>query len=678
MAARGCIRCSDTKYYERNTHMFTKAKKQNFLRLMIPVVLLSLLVSIFGFAFSESAPSLELSDANLVIAKGKTAKLTATLSNASAKLTWESDDPSIAAVANGTVTGKQSGSTTIKCKTVLDDGTELSSSCEVTVFIPLQSIKTIQSLTIDIGQQSDPLEITLAPADAGYHTVIWSSDNEDIATVNEEGRITGVAEGTCTVTATSTEPVSGNAKAKSASCKVTVYRPVSSIALEAEETTVSKGKTIQINAIVSPEDATNKKLTWESSDSSVATVTNGKVTGKSSGNVTIKCFMVNQTGETVSAEYQLTVITPVSSIAPQNRQQVVNVGSTSEPLVLTVLPADATCKDATWSSQDESIATVDSEGRVTGIKAGKTTITATSIDPYSAGKPKSCVIQLSVNQGAEGLSITGDNIVAKGKTAKLTCTISPEDTTNKKIDWSSSDEKVARVSNGTVTAVGVGSCTITGTMADGSGVSATHDITVIQAVTQIQSNNKGRIAVTEGKTVQLGITVLPNDATSKEVTWSSSSTSVATVDSNGLVSGKSAGTCVITATAADGSGKNVKINVTVEPKVPLDATTFTRSGYFGAYYEFAITFKNLTKTRTIKYIQFDLKYSYNGSAKTYTGFYTDHDTLGPGRTKRIGWWDQLGYRLSYCSNFRVYLRSVKYSDGTWEFFDSDEALLGWF
>ena len=120
------------------------------------------------------------------------------------------------------------------------------------------------------------------------------------------------------------------------------------------------------------------------------------------------------------------------------------------------------------------------------------------------------------------------------------------------------------------------------------------------------------------------------------------------------------------------------MTVVVEPKVPLDAVQFTRSGYFGAYYEFAIDFKNLTKTRTITYIEFDLKYNYLGSIQTNTGFYDEKAALGPNSKKRIGWWDQIGYRLSYCSDFRVYLRSVRYSDGTWEFFNKDEVLLGWF
>ncbi|MBQ8653878.1 MAG: hypothetical protein IJ507_02980, partial [Clostridia bacterium] len=80
---------------------------------------------------------------------------------------------------------------------------------------------------------------------------------------------------------------------------------------------------------------------------------------------------------------------------------------------------------------------------------------------------------------------------------------------------------------------------------------------------------------------------------------------------------------------------------------------------------------------TIKYIEFDLKYTYNGETKTFYSFYDSTSKLAPGKTKQIGWWDQLGYRLSYCSNFRIYLKSVRYSDGTWDYFSSDN-LIGWF
>ena len=223
----------------------------------------------------------------------------------------------------------------------------------------------------------------------------------------------------------------------------------------------------------------------------------------------------------------------------------------------------------------------------------------------------------------------------------------------------------------------MGTATITVSATDGSKISVSKQITVYQPVTQIKPSTTQKIAVTEGKTVNLSVTVLPTDATDKKINWSSSTPSVASVDASGKVTGKKAGTCEITAAAADGSGKSVKMTVIVEPKIPLDATTFTRSGYFGMYYEFAVTFKNLTKTRRIKYVEFDLKYTYNGETRTFYSFYQDNFVLGPGATKKVGWWSQLGYKLSYCSNFRVYLRAVKYTDGTTERFDSD-TLIGWF
>lgn len=659
--------------------MYKNSKKTGrFFNVFVSLLLFICVCGLLCIASAESSPSLVLNMNELTIAKGRSSRITATLTDAKAKLVWESADPSIAAVVSGTVTGKSAGKTTVKCSATLSDGTVLSASCDVAVFTPIQSMKAIQSITIDIGQESEPIAITFTPADASYQSVTWASDDESIASVNENGVITGKAAGTCKITGTTTEPVQGNAKAKVVTCKVTVYCPVTSIDLECQETTVLKGKTLKINPVIHPDDATNKKLTWESSDPAIATVLNGNVTAKASGDVTIKCYVTNQTGEIIASEYGLSVQAPVLSIAPESKQNIVLVGSTSEPLQLKFQPADATFKEVTWSVKDESIATVDTTGRITGIKAGKTSIIVTSTDPLATGTPKSCTIPISVNQGAQGLTITGDETIAKGKQAKLTWTVSPEDTTNKKLEWTSSNEKVARVSNGYVTAVGVGKCTITGKTTDGTNITATHSLTVIQAVTSIQPKKSGRIVVTEGNKTSIQVNVLPKDATNKKLKWSSDSSYIASVDSNGYVTGQHAGTCNITASATDGSGRKVKIAVVVEPKIPLDAVQFTRSGYFGAYYEFAIDFKNLTKTRTITYIEFDLKYNYLGSIQTYSGFYDDRIYLGPNNKKRTWWWDQIGYRLTYCSDFRVYLRYVEYSDGTWDSFAKDDVLLGWF
>lgn len=644
----------------------------------IPISLISI-----ALAEKDMVPALSFEKENYFLPNKSSLQIKPILQGVTAKGTikysWESSDTTVAGVNNGTVSAKQCGTSSIHCTVALPDGLELSASCDVTVYTPLQSLKlSQQALSIDIGQKTDPLDVSCLPATASYQSVVWSSDNEQVATVDENGCILGISEGTCRIIATSTEPLRGTNKAKYISCRVTVCQPVSHIELEAQTTSVMKGKTLRIAAIISPENASNKKVSWESSDTSVATVVNGTVTAKAGGETTIRCYITNQTGEVVSSELNITVLSSVLSIASQKQLSnlKVNVGDSVEPIALKISPADATCKDVYWTSKDDSIATVDTEGRVTGVKAGRTSITATSLDPYAANVPKSFTFPITVNQGAEAITLSGEHVVAKGKTTKLVVAVAPEDTTNKAVVWSSSDNAVARVNNGIVTGIAKGECIITATASDGSNISASHHITVVQEVTQIRSNHSQRIAITEGNSRTLSVTVVPADATNQKLLWSSTAENIATVDENGKVTAKRAGSCSIKAAATDGSNRSVTIPIVVEPKIPLDATKFTRSGYFGMYYEFAVTFKNLCKTRGIKYVSFDLKYSYAGSTNTFSGHFTDR--IGTNSSRQVGWWDQIGYRLSYSSNFRIYLRSVQYTDGSWSYFGSDEALIGWF
>ena len=419
------------------------------------------------------------------------------------------------------------------------------------------------------------------------------------------------------------------------------------------------------------------KFAWESSNPEVALIKNGTLTGKSAGTADVTCSATLEDGSVISASIHVSVEVSVVSVTLSAKTVTLFTGESSEPVTVAFKPENATCRDVTWTSADESIARVDENGVITGVKAGKTVIYAVSNEVHAAkAKPKQAQVSVVVNQAVTNIMLGGKIDLAKGKSQKLAATIFPEDATNKKVEWISSNPDIVAVSAAGV-AVGkkVGTAIITCRTLDGSDLSATVQITVYQSVTAVKPNT-AKVVVTEGKTKSLSVTVSPADATDKSVSWSSSNSSVATVSSSGVVTAKNAGSCTITATSKDGSNKKANFQVIVEPKVPLDATTFTRSGYFGYYYEFAITFKNLTKTRTIKYISFDLKYNYSGSTYTLSGCYTDSDTLGPGRSKRIGWWDQIGYKLSYCSNFRIYLKSVKYSDGTWDYFD--DVLLGWF
>lgn len=587
------------------------------------------------------------------------------------KMVWASSDSAIATVSGGTIVGKAAGEAEITCTATLADATEISASVRITVQIAVTGLTLSEkAVTVQTGKSAEKIIPAIKPEGATYPTVTWSSADEAIATVDQNGVITGVQAGKTTITALSDEPTD---VPKKATVSVTVLQPVQTITLDGEQGEIAKGKTLKITACALPEDSSNKGFQWSSSDPSVATVSKGVVTAKAVGTAVITCTAADESG--AQATYAVEVFAPVAKVTFTPAAATAFVGGDAVQLAVTVAPETAKYQAVTWTSSDETIAVVDENGLVSPIKAGKAVITATSVEAVGEkGKPQTAACTVTVAQPVTGLSITDSNvIVAKGKRATLTTEIGPEDASNTKLEWTTSDKTIATVAKGTVTAKKTGTVTITATTADGTNLSDSCTVTVIQAVTGL-STPKTKVAVTRGKTVRLPITVSPADATDKTVKWTSDNTAVATVDeTTGVVTGKNVGSCVITANAMDGSNKQRKVTVYVEPVIPVDATTFTRSGYFGMYYEFAVTFKNLTKTRTIKYISFDLSYSYNGSTYRFSG-YTDSISLKPGRTKREGWWDQLGYRLSYSGNFKVYLTSVQYSDGTWENFSTNNLI----
>ncbi len=213
-----------------------------------------------------------------------------------------------------------------------------------------------------------------------------------------------------------------------------------------------------------------------------------------------------------------------------------------DPLQLNAVvgPEDATDKNVTWSSANESIATVDAAGLVTPVAVGETSITATC-DGLSAS------VQLSVKPVvAESVTVSAESTALyPGDELQLTAVIAPENVTDKTLVWSSSDEEVATVSaDGKVTAVAPGQATVTAACGE---VSGSIDLTVNPRPAESITLNQTEIQAVEGTTVQLVATVLPENATDKTVTWSSSDEAVATVDENGLVSILKAGEADITA-----------------------------------------------------------------------------------------------------------------------------------
>lgn len=209
--------------------------------------------------------------------------------------TWEIGDDSIASVdANGVITGIKGGNTIVTLTSA--DG-KFSAKCPVTVNQPLKAIKMDDIALETNGHTSETVAYTLEPADTTEDDVILSVADESVAKL-EGNKLVAVSDGTTKITATS-----GIVKT---SAKVTVTTKVEQIALSKTEGVLTVGNTHTIKATVFPEDATDKAVTWKSSDESIATVdAEGNVTAKDTGNATITA--TSESDGDVSADYALTV-----------------------------------------------------------------------------------------------------------------------------------------------------------------------------------------------------------------------------------------------------------------------------------------------------------------------------------------------------------------------------------
>ena len=330
--------------------------------------------------------------------------------------------------------------------------------------------------------------------------------------------------------------------------------------------TATAGDTVTLTATVAPANATDKSVTWSTSDAAVATVNaNGVVTTKKAGKVTITATSNGDKTKFGSIEITVSAATvPVTSVTVAGDAAMTVDGE--QTLTATVAPANATDKTVTWKSSDATVATVDANGKVVAKKAGEVTITAT------AGGV-SGTLKITVSDKAptvipvQSVTVTGKQELVEGASTTLTATVAPADATDKTVTWKSSDESVATVDkDGVVTAKKAGTVTITATA---GGVSGTLDITVTAKpvetvpVTSVEVTVEAGTTVSVGKTLQATATVKPGNATNKKVTWKSSDESIATVDANGVITAKKAGKVVITATSTDGTDKSGSVEITV-------------------------------------------------------------------------------------------------------------------
>jgi len=518
--------------------------------------------------------SVSINPSSLTLTEGDTMKLAAVISPSDASVktvTWKSLAPTYVTVdEDGTVTAVSEGWATIQVTT--EDGGK-KADINVTVkakVIPVTGVSLDKtSLTLTEGETAT-LTATVAPANATDKSVTWTSSNTDVATVSDAGVVVTKKPGSATITVTTTDG------AKKATCSVKVNAatvPVSGVALSPTQLTLTEGETATLTATVAPENATDKTVTWSSSNTSVATVSSsGLVTAKSAGSARIT-VTTNDGSKTATCD--VTVVVPVSGVSLDQTSLTMIPGDT-QTLTATVTPANASDKTVTWSSSSTSVATVSSSGVVTAKTGGSATITVTTND---GGKTATCAV--TVNVPVTGVSLNKNSLtLSEGDSQTLTATVAPSKATDKTVAWASDNEAVAVVTTaGVVVAKTPGTAVITVTTNDGAKT-ASCAVSVKPRVTGVNLDNSS-ITLEVGSTKTLVATVVPSDAIDKSVTWSSNNTSVATVSTAGTVTAKAVGSAVITVRTNDG-GKTATCNVTVSP---ISVTGVSLNKYSDSMYE---------------------------------------------------------------------------------------------
>lgn len=480
-----------------------------------------------------------------------------TLEYQSESFSWNGTNNSVAIVTeDGQIEALKEGDTVITIK--VDDATYIVNvHVEGTAYTvtSIELDKEVLELKVD---DIYSLKTIINPPEAKDTELTWHSSNEKVAKVDNKGTVTALAVGTSTITVKT-----GNGNTAICIVKVTAIEDedddFDKIVFDVNSIVLKDGIKYTIDYSIEPKDA-NVKLIWESSDTKVATVEDGIIQTLAPGTTTITAKKANK-----EAIVYVTVVkgdssTPdviddgkeIKAVSINMNQTELNMKVSQDyKLTAEVLPSNTTNKAVTYKSTNTEVATVDATGKVVAVAKGTATITATTANGIVA-EVKVTVDEEKAKE-IESITLSIKNVsLSPGNTIQLVETYSPSDAAVEKITWTSSDNNVATVEDGLVTAMRNGTATIT--VSSDSGVKATCNITVNSSVVTVTTVNinPSSVSIRVNGTTQLSAEFYPPYASNKTLTWRSSNKSIATVDGNGLVTGKKAGQATIFATSSNG------------------------------------------------------------------------------------------------------------------------------
>jgi uncharacterized protein YjdB len=354
--------------------------------------------------------------------------------------------------------------------------------CNVTVVQGVSEITLSEDSLELVWKKSHTLEATVLPENANDPGVVWTSSDESVASVSEKGKVTAISSGSAEIRCTAVDgsEVYG-------SCTVNVVVPLKKIALPKEKTlllidsTEDAGRK-QLTAVVTPENTSYPNVRWESSDPNVVTVDeNGLVTAVSAGSAKITAYSTDPASvDSIYATCEVVVGSPVKIVeitaAPDKMAKKSRAALKAE-----VGPDSAFEKKVVWTSSDESILKVDAKGNVTAVGVGKADIICTAQD----GSGVTDKTTITVYQAVTSIKLIGTTSteIFEGDYYRLIYDVLPADASNKSIEWSSDNTRVATVdADGKVTAHRQGKAVITGVAKDGSGKKCTFRVVVEPAL----------------------------------------------------------------------------------------------------------------------------------------------------------------------------------------------------
>ena len=494
---------------------------------------------------------------NIEMKEGENKEIKVTILPNDAKdknIEWTSSNSKVATIEKGTVKAIGVGEAEIKVQT---KDKRVSAICKIKVnpkVIEVSEIKITGETIIKIKKNSKyTIPVEVIPNNANDKTLTYKSNNNNVV-VDKAGVVTGKSVGKSTVTVTSKNGKTANIEIEVQEKEI---KPTN-VTISETNKTIKVGESVTLTEKIEPNDATLRTVTWTSSNSKVASVANGKITGLSSGSTVI----VVKTTNGLEAKCNVTVVQPVTKVIISGENKIKVKGVTQ--YTASVEPANASDKSITWSSSNSNVAIVDSSGKVTGIGAGSAVIKGTTKDGVYG--EKTIVVEKETIHVKE-LKINPESVTIKeGETTNLSVDIKPSGAVEN-ITWESSNTKIVTVNNkGEIKGIKTGETTII--VKSANGIKATRKVIVKHvevSVTKI-SLNITSTSKTDGESLNLKATIEPSNATNKNITWSTSDKNIATVDNNGKVTiGSKTGT--VTITAKSNNGKTATCTILVKSKV---------------------------------------------------------------------------------------------------------------